>query len=510
VQRTLANLYSRSESAQYLIVAVSVAMVVGLATLAVAGIWSGRYLRLSFAQVTLSWCVAAAFAIPAALLCVHRSMDLLDPLMRWSKQRSPERAVEAWTAAVRVPTTMGIRVLAVLTATAIPAAAVETVLGSVRVWTGVGLLLAGLVALGAALVVVAFGAELALRPVLEDIVPFLPPGFEPSARVPRLGTKAFVPLLPVTLFSALTAGAFLDRVTAGPLRLALALAIGIGSVAVAGVIFSIVMRAVLHPLSELVAATRRVSQGDIETPVPLVSADELGTLASTFNQMLASLRAHERELRAAQARIVASADEARRRVERDLHDGAQQRLVLVGLKLGLAERQGETDPAAAVASLKETRAELDVALDELRDLAHGIYPQVLESEGIAGALRDAVERTSILAELESDGCGRYPAEIEAAVYFCCLEALQNAAKHAGATAQTRIRLADHDHTLEFEVSDNGGGFDSASGKGSGVQNMSDRIGALGGKVSITSARGAGTKIIGTVPLNEPAGGDGWS
>src|SRR5207302_7910908 len=104
-------------------------------------------------------------------------------------------------------------------------------------------------------------------------------------------------------------------------------------------VFSIITRALLHPMNELVAATRRVSEGDIDTPVGVVSGDELGTLASTFNRMLANLRGHERDLRASQARIVAASDEARRRVERDLHDGAQQQLVLLGLKLGLIERR---------------------------------------------------------------------------------------------------------------------------------------------------------------------------
>jgi signal transduction histidine kinase len=284
--------------------------------------------------------------------------------------------------------------------------------------------------------------------------------------------------------------------------LLIAFGIALATIAVAGLIFWLVMRALLEPVDDLFAATRRVSNGDIETSVPVVTGDELGSLAAGFNRMLADLRRHEAELRESRARVVAAADAARRRVERDLHDGAQQQLVLVGLKLGAARKLVDDDPARAGAVLDELRGDLDRALAELRDLAHGLYPQLLESEGLRGALRDAASRSAIPTEVEFDGAGRYPAEVEAAVYFCCLEALQNAGKHAGADAHALVKLHEEPGTLSFEVSDNGRGFE-ANGRpaGAGLENMADRVAALGGELRVNSRPGAGTTIAGTIPLD---------
>jgi signal transduction histidine kinase len=258
---------------------------------------------------------------------------------------------------------------------------------------------------------------------------------------------------------------------------------------------------VAHPIRRLIAGTRAVGAGNLEVEVPVTSSDELGELAGSFNQMVEDLKIAAGELRDSRARVVTSADAARRRVERDLHDGAQQSLVLLNLKLGLAERLAGDNPAEVPALLVEARADLAKALDELRDLAHGIYPAVLTNDGLPAALAEAVELAAIPAEFEADGAGRYPPEIEAAVFFCCLEALQNAAKHAGEAARVTVRLAEHDGELRFQVSDDGAGFDAGSANGSaGLQNMTDRIGALGGELRIESRPGAGTTVAGSVPL----------
>jgi signal transduction histidine kinase len=252
--------------------------------------------------------------------------------------------------------------------------------------------------------------------------------------------------------------------------------------------------------------------------VPLVTADDLGELAQSFNEMLAglrereslrehnvalveNLRRHTDELRESRARIVAAADAERRRVERDLHDGAQQHLVLLNLKLSVLRRVVGEDPDAA-ALVDELRGDLGHALRELRDLAHGIYPALLENEGLPGALRQAVERAGIPASLSCDGASRYRPELEAAVYFCCLEALQNAAKHAGDGARATVRLAERDGALVFEVADDGRGFVNAdvSADSAGLQNMADRIGALGGSVRVESAPGEGTMVTGAIRL----------
>jgi signal transduction histidine kinase len=226
--------------------------------------------------------------------------------------------------------------------------------------------------------------------------------------------------------------------------------------------------------------------------VPVTSSDELGRLAQSFNDMLD-------ELEASRVRIVTAADSARRTVERDLHDGAQQRLVLLRLKLNLLKR----DPSR-VDLIDELAAELDLALADLRDLARGLYPARLESDGLPGALADVADSAAIPTTLESNGTGRVSPQIEAAVYFCCLEALQNAAKHAGPEASARISVAATGTALSFEITDDGAGFDPAitpTGS-SGLQNMRDRVGALGGELRVTSTPGAGTTIAGRVPLAE--------
>jgi signal transduction histidine kinase len=207
------------------------------------------------------------------------------------------------------------------------------------------------------------------------------------------------------------------------------------------------------------------------------------------------------EVRASRARIVAAADAERRRMERDLHDGAQQRLVMISLKLGMAGNLIESDPAAALALHEELSQDASRAIEELRDLAHGIYPPLLESDGLTSALEDIADQSPLPVAMECDGTDRFPAAVEAAVYFCCLEALQNVAKHAGAGTRAVIQLSKDEDELHFAVSDDGSGFDISAPNGSaGMQNMTDRIGALGGTICVTSRPGAGTKVEGWVPV----------
>jgi len=219
--------------------------------------------------------------------------------------------------------------------------------------------------------------------------------------------------------------------------------------------------------------------------------------------MTEQLSAHDAELRASRARIVAAADESRRQVERDLHDGAQQYLVLMELKLGLLARGVAEDPKNA-ALAAELKSDLGNAMAELRDLAHGLYPAVLETDGLAAALRAAGERSTLPVSVDSDGLGRAAPDVEAAVYFCCLEAMQNAAKHAGEGASIAVKLGAKDGRLRFTVSDDGRGYDiDALGTSHGLQNMIDRIGALGGELAIESTPGDGTTVSGSVPVAEP-------
>jgi signal transduction histidine kinase len=225
-------------------------------------------------------------------------------------------------------------------------------------------------------------------------------------------------------------------------------------------------------------------------------------LGSALEASLDELQLQADELRASRARVVAAADAERRRIERDLHDGAQQHLVALAVNLRLARELAESDPVGARAVLEQLGGDVHEALEEIRDLAHGIYPQLLVDRGLSEGLRSAVPRAPVRARLETGAIGRYRPEVEATVYFCCLEALQNVGKHAGADAQATVRVWEEQGGLRFEVADDGTGFDPRiEPRGSGLTNMSDRLGALGGRLSVFSASGDGTRVAGAVPLD---------
>jgi signal transduction histidine kinase len=212
------------------------------------------------------------------------------------------------------------------------------------------------------------------------------------------------------------------------------------------------------------------------------------------------LRARLVELQASRQRIVAAQDEERRRLERNLHDGAQQQLVALAVKQRLAESLVGRQPEKAAALLAELQQDTTSALENLRDLARGIYPPLLADKGLAAALGSQAGKAAVPTTIDSDGIGRYPQEAEAAVYFCCLEAMQNVAKYADAS-RVVISLREDDGTLVFSVADDGKGFDPAvAGVGAGMQNMTDRLAALGGSLEVRSARGDGTTVTGRIPI----------
>jgi signal transduction histidine kinase len=213
--------------------------------------------------------------------------------------------------------------------------------------------------------------------------------------------------------------------------------------------------------------------------------------------LTAELLARLDELRASRQRLVAAQDEERRRLERNLHDGAQQNLVAIKVKLGLAEVMSSKDTEKARELISGLKSDVDEALETLRDLARGIYPPLLADKGLTAALESQARKATLPVTVEADGVNRYPQEVEAAVYFCCLEALQNIQKYAGATKAT-IRLSAEDATLRFEVEDDGRGFDPLKAVGSGLQNMRDRLDALGGVLTIRSSAN-GTRLIGSLP-----------
>ena len=210
-----------------------------------------------------------------------------------------------------------------------------------------------------------------------------------------------------------------------------------------------------------------------------------------------------RAVRESRARIQAAADDERRRIERDLHDGAQQRLVALRIKLELAAERSDDGLANgdAAAVLRGLGGDVEAALEEVRSLARGIYPAPLADRGLVEGLRAAALRNPLPTTLLAAGIQRHSREIETAAYFCCLEALQNAAKHADGATVAVIQLWDDDGALRLEVRDDGAGFDSGTvAGGAGFINMRDRVAAVNGELTISSRPGHGTRVMATIPL----------
>jgi signal transduction histidine kinase len=239
-------------------------------------------------------------------------------------------------------------------------------------------------------------------------------------------------------------------------------------------------------------------------------------LSAELQARLTEISQQAVELRASRQRIVAAQDAERRRLERNIHDGAQQNLVALTVKLRLATSLAKRDPERARVSVRALEADSDQALETLRALARGIYPPLLREQGLAAALRAEAEKMPLPATVRADRLDRYPPDVEAAVYFVCLEALQNVTKHARAS-RVEISLRSLDHELSFEVTDDGTGFEAAKdARGSGLRNMVDRIEGIGGRLEIRSiaisppppagegqgggGRDHGTSVRGAVPI----------
>jgi signal transduction histidine kinase len=206
------------------------------------------------------------------------------------------------------------------------------------------------------------------------------------------------------------------------------------------------------------------------------------------------------DLRESRRRLVAAQDLERRRLERNIHDGAQQQLVALSVKLRLAATMLGRDPGRAATLLEQLLDDSNRALEDLRDLARGIYPPLLADKGLPAALAAQAVRSAVRTTVHADGVGRYSQDIEAAVYFSCLEAMQNIAKYAdAATASLTLRATPG--ALMFQVHDDGVGFDPAvTGYGTGLVGIADRLAVLDGSLSVTSAPGNGTTLTGSLPV----------
>ena len=261
--------------------------------------------------------------------------------------------------------------------------------------------------------------------------------------------------------------------------------------------------AVRHQGELLGALSLAKRAGESLTPMEQKLVADLAAQAGLMLKnvgLAADLQVRLEELRASRQRLVTAQDTERRRIERDLHDGAQQHLVALKIKLGLLKTLAIKDPNRAAELAGQVEGDADEALATLRDLARGIYPPLLADQGLVAALRSQAGKSPLPVDVTAVDVARYPQETEAAVYFCCLEALQNVAKYAAAS-RASVRLSGLNGSLQFVVQDDGAGFDPALiTRGSGLTNMTDRIDALGGSLELVSTPGSGTVVSGSLPV----------
>jgi signal transduction histidine kinase len=216
---------------------------------------------------------------------------------------------------------------------------------------------------------------------------------------------------------------------------------------------------------------------------------------------LEELRREVEELRASRARLLAAADAERRWIERELHDGVQQHLVALAVNLQLVRQLADSDLDQAKRLLEEIARDVREALEGVRELAQRVYPPLLLDRGLAEALRAAASAADIPTRVEAAALDRYPPDVEAVVYFCCVEALRNASEHAGRGARATVTAWSANGELHFEVADDGVGFDQLEEQaGAGLAAMSDRVSAIGGRLTIVSEPGRGTRVSGTIAV----------
>ncbi|MFI7636748.1 CHASE3 domain-containing protein [Nonomuraea sp. NPDC049400] len=273
----------------------------------------------------------------------------------------------------------------------------------------------------------------------------------------------------------------------------------IASVALIGAYSGYLTRAVVVPVRRVAGATRRLADGDLQARVSERGAGEVGVLERGFNTMAVTLARQQEELAASRSRIVTSADQARRRIERDLHDGIQQRLVSLVLEVRATQAGLPPDRHELAEPLDRLAEGLGEAVDELREISRGIHPAILSEAGLGPALKTLARRSAVPVELELDVPGRLPEPVEVAAYYVVSESLTNTAKHAHATTVT-VRAYLADGMLRLQVSDDGVGG-ASTGAGSGLLGLADRVEALSGTIALVSPPGEGTTLSAELPVD---------
>ena len=292
-----------------------------------------------------------------------------------------------------------------------------------------------------------------------------------------------------------------DRAEASAHRALVAAAVSVaGSIALILLSGGYLVRSVVRPVRRASAMAGRVAGGDLAVRMPETGPGEVGVLERALNTMAGSLEKSRAELAASRARVVAAADQTRRRIERDLHDGTQQRLISLALELRAAETSVPPEQKSLVRQWSRTAQGLTEVVEELREISRGLHPAILEKGGLGPALRALARRAGVPVELSVDVRGRLPERAEVAAYYVVSEALANAAKHARASV-VRIDAGVDGGTLRLLVADDGAGGADPS-RGSGLIGLSDRVAAVGGRIEITSPPGGGTSLLVTIPVGK--------
>lgn len=370
------------------------------------------------------------------------------------------------------------------------------------------------VTIGFALILNYFGIERLMLPTLRELAPRMPPGFTPDFAAPPLRLRIFVVISLVSIFTAFSVSAFQPDDAGVPTQAVVSVGLPVLTTLTLGLLpLRFLAESVVAPIDHLQRAAARIGAGDLGVHAPVLGGDEMGHLTGDFNRMVGGLREREHlaeenaslqarvheqleEVRASRARIVAASDAERRRIERNIHDGAQQRLVGLALQLALLKEK-EPDDARREA-LAQAGAQLSEALDELRELARGLHPQVLTVGGLAAALSQLAGRSPVPVTVDATD-ERFAETIESTAYFVASEALANVAKYSQAS-RVDVRASTEDGRLVLEVRDDGvGGADAT--RGSGLAGIADRLAALDGALTVTSPPGAGTVVRATLPLS---------
>lgn len=339
--------------------------------------------------------------------------------------------------------------------------------------------------------------EVALRPVLRELA--LPDDFVPHRRWLTLGRRSALANATVTVYIGITVSSLVSAERDRDSAMALAILATVVSTFTFGWLTTSLVAHMVHTrVADLRQALARIGAGDFKVRVSMYAGDELDDAARALNAMSARLGVRDAELHGSRARLTQVADDERRRMERDLRERVESGLGdLSAAIVRLADLLAPQDRVAS--EVLRVGESLTTATDEIRRLGHGLYPALLESEGLDAALAEVVRRSPIAATYEESGI-RLERDRAAAVYFCCSEALANAAKHAGPAAAVTVSTSVRDGRLEFRVTDDGAGFAASLG-GHGLANMRDRIRAFGGDVDVSSRPGAGTAVAGWVALD---------